>query len=102
MIRGVSDLVENKDDTWRQYACHAAAAYALALLQSGPVPLAVPVASETIKPSEPADTISELTSFSTGSQHFSRRNFVRLLIIGVCLFLLIGGSGRLFYTSYLP
>lgn len=34
MIRGVSDLAdENKDDTWRQYACHAAAAYAIALLQ---------------------------------------------------------------------
>lgn len=35
MIRGVSDLAdENKDDTWRQYACHAAAAYAIALLKS--------------------------------------------------------------------
>ncbi|HYU71946.1 MAG TPA: NB-ARC domain-containing protein [Ktedonobacteraceae bacterium] len=40
MIRGVSDLAdENKDDTWRKYACHAAAAYAIALLQSGPAPL---------------------------------------------------------------
>ncbi len=40
MIRGVSDLAdENKDDSWRQYACHAAAAYAITLLQSGPVPL---------------------------------------------------------------
>jgi nucleoside phosphorylase len=40
MIRGVSDLAdENKDDTWRLYSCHAAAAYAIALLQSGPVPL---------------------------------------------------------------
>jgi nucleoside phosphorylase len=39
MIRGVSDLAdEHKDDTWRRYACHAAAAYTLALLQSGPVP----------------------------------------------------------------
>ena len=38
MIRGVSDLAdEHKDDAWRSYACHAAAAYALALLQSGPV-----------------------------------------------------------------
>jgi nucleoside phosphorylase len=38
MIRGVSDLAdENKDDTWRQYAYHAAAAYTVALLQSGPV-----------------------------------------------------------------
>ncbi len=42
MIRGVSDLAENKDDAWRQYACHTAAAYVLALLHSGPVPLAVP------------------------------------------------------------
>lgn len=40
MIRGVSDLAdENKDDSWRCYACHAAAAYAVGLLQSGPVPL---------------------------------------------------------------
>jgi hypothetical protein len=39
MIRGVSDLADkNKDDSWRQYACHAAAAFAIALLQSGPVP----------------------------------------------------------------
>jgi len=39
MVRGVSDLAdEHKDDTWRSYACHAAAAYVLALLQSGPVP----------------------------------------------------------------
>lgn len=40
MIRGVSDLAdENKDDNWRQYACHAAAAFAITLLQNGPVPL---------------------------------------------------------------
>jgi nucleoside phosphorylase len=39
MIRGVSDLAdENKDDTWRRYACHAAAAFAITLLQNGPVP----------------------------------------------------------------
>lgn len=62
MIRGVSELAENKDDAWRQYACHTAAAYVLALLQSGPVPLAMPVASKTIEPSEPADTIKELTA----------------------------------------
>jgi nucleoside phosphorylase len=43
MIRGVSDLAdEDKDDTWRQYACHAGAAYAIALLKSGPVPLSKP------------------------------------------------------------
>ncbi|HEY4388678.1 MAG TPA: hypothetical protein VGN34_29865, partial [Ktedonobacteraceae bacterium] len=39
MIRGVSDLADmHKDDTWRSYACHVAAAYTLAFLQSGPVP----------------------------------------------------------------
>jgi NB-ARC domain/APAF-1 helical domain len=38
MIRGTSDLAdEHKEDSWRQYACHAAAAYAVGLLQSGPV-----------------------------------------------------------------
>jgi hypothetical protein len=60
MIRGVSDLAENKDDTWRQYACHTAAAYVLALLQSGPVQLTMPVASKTIKPPELADIKAEL------------------------------------------
>lgn len=40
MIRGVSDLAdENKDDSWRQYACHVAAAFAITFLQNGPVPL---------------------------------------------------------------
>jgi nucleoside phosphorylase len=44
MIRGVSDLADpDKDSTsvgrWRQYACKAAAAYAVSLLRSGPVPI---------------------------------------------------------------
>ena len=40
MIRGVSDRAdENKNDKWRHYACHAAAAFAVTLLQKGPVPL---------------------------------------------------------------
>ncbi len=39
MIRGVSDFADlHKDDTWRFYACHVAAAYTLAFLLSGPVP----------------------------------------------------------------
>jgi nucleoside phosphorylase/CHAT domain-containing protein len=46
MIRGVSDLADGRKDTsvvakWRAYACDVAASYAVALLQSGPVP-AVP------------------------------------------------------------
>lgn len=44
MVRGVSDLAdENKNSSavekWRSYACDAAAAFAMALLQSGPVTL---------------------------------------------------------------
>lgn len=44
MVRGVSDLAdENKGSSdvkkWRSYACDAAASFAIALLQSGPVPL---------------------------------------------------------------
>ena len=43
MVRAVSDLAENKDEpdvqAWRDYACHLAAAYALALLKNGPIPV---------------------------------------------------------------
>jgi nucleoside phosphorylase len=44
MVRGVSDLADAKKNSarvkkWRSYACEVAAAYAIALLQSGPVPL---------------------------------------------------------------
>lgn len=48
MVRAVSDLAENKDDpdvkAWRAYACHAAAAYAIALLKNGPIPVSSPPA----------------------------------------------------------
>lgn len=42
MVRGVSDLANGADNAgtkkrWRRYACHAAAAYAVGLLQDGPV-----------------------------------------------------------------
>jgi nucleoside phosphorylase len=44
MVRGVSDLADAAKDSgavqqWRAYACDVAAAYAIGLLQSGPVPL---------------------------------------------------------------
>jgi nucleoside phosphorylase len=43
MVRGVSDLADSKKNSsrvqqWRAYACDVAAAYAIALLKSGPVP----------------------------------------------------------------
>jgi nucleoside phosphorylase len=43
MVRGVSDLADPAKDSppvdqWRSYACDAAASYAIALLQSGPLP----------------------------------------------------------------
>lgn len=46
MVRGVSDLADAKKGSarvkrWRPYACDVAAAYAMALLRSGPVPSAV-------------------------------------------------------------
>ena len=42
MIRGVSDLVNTKNNTatkkrWRAYACDVAAAYAIGFLLNGPV-----------------------------------------------------------------
>jgi len=45
MVRGVSDLADAAKDSeavdrWRAYACDVAAAYAIGLLQSGPIPLA--------------------------------------------------------------
>lgn len=47
MIRAVSDLADSDKDSpdtrkWRQYACHVAASYTVALLQSGPVPSQIP------------------------------------------------------------
>ncbi len=44
MVRGVSDLANQKKgsatvEKWRAYACDVAAAYTIALLQSGPIPL---------------------------------------------------------------
>ena len=44
MVRGVSDLADSKKNSarvkkWRPYACDIAAAYAIALIKSGPVPL---------------------------------------------------------------
>jgi formylglycine-generating enzyme required for sulfatase activity/nucleoside phosphorylase len=44
MVRGVSDFADDGKDSktvqkWRPYACDIAAAYTVALLQSGPVPL---------------------------------------------------------------
>ncbi len=46
MIRGVSDLADEEKglphiEEWCAYACDAAAAYAIGLLQSGPVPLSL-------------------------------------------------------------
>jgi nucleoside phosphorylase len=43
MVRGVSDLADEAKDTssvqrWRSYACDVAAAYAISLLTSGPIP----------------------------------------------------------------
>ena len=45
MVRGVSDLADAAKDSeavdrWRAYACEVAAAYAIGLLRSGPIPLA--------------------------------------------------------------
>lgn len=47
MIRGISDLADAEKDSaavddWRPYACDVAAAYAIALLRSGPLPDAAP------------------------------------------------------------
>ena len=44
MVRGVSDLADAAKDSdavdrWRAYACEVAAAYAIGLLRSGPIPL---------------------------------------------------------------
>ncbi len=44
-VRAVSDMADEKKSSksvkrWRRYACEVAAAYAVGLLRSGPVPLA--------------------------------------------------------------
>lgn len=55
MVRGVSDLADKEKDTaqvgnWRQYACDVAAAYALALLRSGPVRLSAGAGAGAARP----------------------------------------------------
>lgn len=47
MVRGVSDLADEKKDipavkSWRSYACEVAASYSICLLESGPIPVATP------------------------------------------------------------
>lgn len=53
MVRGVSDLADEKKGSgrvkkWRPYACEVAAAYTVALLRSGSVPLTRPKSIEPI------------------------------------------------------
>lgn len=55
MVRGVSDLADKDKDTarvgdWRQYACDVAAAYAVALLKSGPVKLSSGAGADAVQP----------------------------------------------------
>jgi nucleoside phosphorylase len=50
VIRGICDMAdERKSDEWQEYAANAAAAYAIALLRSGPVEPGAPSAHETAK-----------------------------------------------------
>lgn len=53
MVRCVSDLAGNKDEPdvakWRSHACHAAAAYAIALLKKGPIPRTTPSTSIVLR-----------------------------------------------------
>jgi len=53
MIRSVSDLADQQKgadevERWRAYACDVAAAYTIGLLQSGPVPLSLGAASQSV------------------------------------------------------
>ena len=53
MVRAVSDMAdESTEDVerWRAYACEVAAAYAVALLRSGPVTLSRPSVDLTTPP----------------------------------------------------
>lgn len=58
MVRGVSDLADENKNTagvqnWREYACDAAASYAIALLKSGPVLLSKQIRNEERKSNAP-------------------------------------------------
>jgi nucleoside phosphorylase len=75
MIRGVSDLADEKKgmedvERWRPYACHVAAAYAIALLQSGPVPLSAlsPAAAGVAGNNVPASATKTPSAVSAARQ----------------------------------
>ncbi len=72
MIRGVSDLANKQKgvkrvEKWRPYACDIAAAYTIALLQSGPVLLSPPTPASL--PDESKLTESRKSEFSNRLRH---------------------------------
>ncbi len=72
MIRGVSDLAdEHKDDSWRHYACHAAAAFALTLLQNRPVPPHKQRAEDRAHEENARQVVTPETSHNEGAANLS-------------------------------
>jgi nucleoside phosphorylase len=78
MVRGVSDLADTKKNSlqvqkWRSYACDIAAAYAIALLRSGPVPLASPnrsLPNDAVPPTQrPVPSLTPATTSGTKQKY---------------------------------
>lgn len=86
MVRGVSDLADDKKDSasvgrWRPYACDVAAAYTMALLKTAPLNNSRHSASTaTTTPTQAASAVSEQPFASPAD--YNRDNIRRLLIEG--------------------
>ncbi|GAB4326164.1 MAG: hypothetical protein OHK0047_11450 [Leptolyngbyaceae cyanobacterium] len=84
MIRGVSDLADEEKDSeevkkWRLYACDVAAAYTVALLRSGPVPLQTPPdANGSIIPNK-EEFLKAVSECSTMKDRHKRETLVKSL-----------------------
>jgi nucleoside phosphorylase len=63
-VRGISDIVGfQRDESMTKYACRTAAAFCLAFLRTGPLPMsAVPTSSAGAQPSQSTDSADPLAS----------------------------------------
>lgn len=87
MVRGVSDLADeqkgsSKVEKWRSYACAAAAAFAIGLLASGPIPLSgkpfqVERKSPSLEPALPKPVSKDAEEHGSPSWEIIQKNIAR-------------------------
>lgn len=83
MVRAVSDLADEDKgsvtvDQWREHACDIAASYAMALLQSGPVPVSSEFGEAGAPPSQNIDVLESLAALQNqrAAEESTRRRYL--------------------------